>query len=104
MAAAGLETLRVFFVFDYDTSENPFFIPAKSGKLEEPFRTNLVNYLRDIRAAGFRRVTLAFDARHSVDPAARYGPYDPATFEATWALIRDTRPLLKEHWSCRNTG
>ncbi len=51
MAAAGLETLRVFFVFDYDTSENPFFIPAKSGKLEEPFRTNLVNYLRDIRAA-----------------------------------------------------
>lgn len=97
MSAAGLDTLRVFFTFDYDTSENPFFVPAKTGKLEEPFRTNLVNYLRDIRAAGFRRVTLAFDARHSVDPAARYGPYDPATFDATWALIRDTRPLLKAH-------
>ena len=97
MAAAGMKSLRVFLVFDYDTSENPFFVPARSGRLEEPFRTNLANYLSDIRAAGFRRVTLAFDPRQSVDPAARYGSYDPSTFEATWGLIRDTRPLLKQY-------
>jgi hypothetical protein len=36
MAASGLESLRVFFVYDYDTSENRFFIPARSGRLEEP--------------------------------------------------------------------
>jgi hypothetical protein len=73
MAAAGLETLRVFFVYDHDTNENPYFIPAKTGRLEEPFRTNLVNYLSDIRAAGFSRVTLAFDPRPSADPTGRFG-------------------------------
>jgi hypothetical protein len=97
MHAAGLESLRVFFTLDGDLTENPFFVSARSGRLEEPFRTNLVNYLDDVRAAGFRRVTLAFDARYSVDPAGRFGAYDPATFDETWSLIRDTRPLLKQH-------
>jgi hypothetical protein len=97
MAAAGLQSLRVFFVYDHDTTENPFFVPAKSGRLEERFRTNLVNYLSDIQSAGFSRVTLAFDPRPSVDPSTRFGPYDPATFEESWNLIRDTRPLLKEY-------
>ena len=97
MVASGLESLRVFVVYDYDVSENQFFVPARSGRLEEPFRTNLINYLRDIRAAGFRRVTLAFDPRYSADPGHRFGPYDPATFEASWGLIRDTRPLLKQY-------
>ena len=97
MVVGGLTSLRVFFVYDYNTSENEFFVPAQPGRLEEPFRTNLINYLSDIRAAGFRRVTLAFDPRYSADPGHRFGPYDPATLEASWNLIRDTRPLLKQY-------
>src|SRR4051794_28876021 len=45
MVVGGLTSLRVFFVYDYNTSENEFFMPAQSGRLEEPFRTNLINYL-----------------------------------------------------------
>jgi len=97
MAASGLDSLRVFFVFDYDVSENQYFVPARTGQLEEPFKSNLINYLRDIKAAGFRRVTLAFDPRYSADPGHRFGPYDPTTFEASWGLIRDTQPLLKQY-------
>ena len=59
-------------------------------------QNDLTNYLSDIRAAGFRRVTLAFDPRYSADPGHRFGPYDPATFDASWGLIRDARPLLKQ--------
>ena len=97
MAATGVESLRVFFVFDFDVSENQYFIPARTGRLEEPFRSSLISYLADIRAAGFRRVTLTFDPRYSADPGHRFGPYDPSTFEASWSLIRDTRPLLKQY-------
>ena len=97
MAAAGLTSLRVFFVYDYTTAENQYFVPAQSGQLEEPFKTNLIHYLSDIRAAGFRRVTLAFDPRFSADPGHRFGPYDPASLEASWGLIRDTRPFLKQY-------
>jgi hypothetical protein len=96
MRAAGLWSLRVFLTYDRDASENAYFVPAEPGRLIEPFRTNLIDYLSDIRRAGFIRVTLAFDARASVDPDGRYGPYNPATFDAVWGLIRDTRPLLKQ--------
>jgi hypothetical protein len=96
MVASGLESLRVFVVYDYSISENPYFVPARSGRLDEPFRTNLSNYLRDIRSAGFRRVTLAFDPRYSADPGHRFGPYDPATIDASWGLMSDTRSILKQ--------
>ena len=97
MRAAGLASLRVFFVYDHDTSENPFFVPARPGRLVEPFRRNFVDYISDIRAAGFRRVTLAFDPRPSVDPTQRFGPYNPATFDESWGLVKDARPLLKKY-------
>jgi hypothetical protein len=99
MRAGGAESIRLFLTYDDNTSENPYFVPARSGRLEEPFRTNLVNYLADARAAGFARLTLAFDARGSVQPAQQFpnNNYDPSTFAETWSLIRDVRPLLKQY-------
>jgi hypothetical protein len=99
MRAGGAESIRLFLTYDDTTSENPYFVPARSGHLEEPFRTNLVNYLADARAAGFLRLTLAFDPRGSVQPAQVYpgNNYDPSTFAESWSLIRDVRPLLKRY-------
>jgi hypothetical protein len=99
MRAGGAESIRLFLTYDDNISENPYFVPARSGRLEEPFRTNLVNYLADARAAGFLRLTLVFDARGSVQPAQVFpnNNYDPSTFAETWSLIRDVRPLLKQH-------
>lgn len=99
MRAGGAESIRLFLTYDDNTSENPYFVPARSGRLEEPFRTNLVNYLSDARSAGFLRLTLAFDPRSSVQPAQVFpnNNYDPSTFAETWSLIRDVRPLLKQY-------
>ena len=98
MRAGGAQSIRLFLTYDDNVSENPYFVPARSGRLEEPFRTNLVNYLADARAAGFLRLTLVFDARGSVQPAQVFpvNNYDPSTFAETWSLIRDVRPLLKQ--------
>jgi len=99
MRAAGAESIRLFLTYDRDTSEGPYFVAARSGRLEEPFRANLIAYLSDSRAAGFLRLTLAFDARGSVQPAQVWprNDYDPATFDESWSLIRDVRPLLKQY-------
>jgi len=99
MRAAGAESIRLFLTYDRDTSEAPYFVAARSGRLEEPFRANLIAYLSDARKAGFVRLTLAFDARGSVQPAQVWprNDYEPATFAESWSLIRDVRPLLKQY-------
>ena len=99
MRAGAAESIRLFLTYDDNISENPYFVPARSGRLEEPFRTNLVKYLGDARAAGFLRLTLVFDARGSVQPAQAFpnNNYDPSTFAETWSLIRDVRALLKQY-------
>lgn len=99
MRAGGADSIRLFLVYDRDTSENPYFAPARSGRLVDPWRTNLVNYLVDARAAGFQRLTLAFDPRHSAEPYQPWprNDYDPATFSESWSFIQDVRPLLKRY-------
>jgi hypothetical protein len=36
MQASGLASLRVFFTYDWDASENPYFVSAAPGRLIEP--------------------------------------------------------------------
>ena len=99
MRAGGVESIRLFLTYDDTTAENPYFVPARSGRLEEPWRSNLINYLSDARAAGFVQLMLAFDPRYTVQPAQVWprNDYNPGTFDETWSLIRDVRPLLKRY-------
>src|SRR5262249_8205227 len=60
------------------------------------YRTNLVDYLEDVRAADFKSLTVDFGPQGPNDPVEDTS-YDPAKFEENWSFIRDVRPLVKEY-------
>lgn len=96
MRAAGMRATRLFLYHASDGEGD--IIPSKGGSLGEPYRTNLVHYLQDLRAAGFASVTVAFNPWAANDPVGYTNvPYDPATFEENWQFIRDVRPLVKRY-------
>jgi hypothetical protein len=61
MRAAGLQTFRIFLYHEHGDPVNTNVMSSSGGHISEPFRTNLINLLTDIRAAGFLQVTLAFN-------------------------------------------
>lgn len=97
MRAAGLASLRFDFNYQHDTSTEPWFPSSQTGRLEEPFRTNLVAFLADVRRAGFQRLTIMFNPRNESEPAQVWpsNNYDPATFDESWRLIQDVRGLVE---------
>ena len=96
MRAAGMRSLRLL-VYHSSVGDEWGLAGSAGGRLSEPYRTNLVQYLQDVRAAGFLSLTVAFNPWGSNDPIGyTQTPYDPATFEENWQLIRDVRPLVKE--------
>ena len=99
MRAAGVETLRLQLVHMHGTTH---WIPSDGGRVNEPYRTNLIRFLDDIRRAGFERVTIQFSPRGPNEPAGWFtwsdpGPYDPALFDENWGFIRDARALVKTY-------
>jgi hypothetical protein len=76
-------------------------VPSAGGTLVEPYRSNLVNYVREVRRFGFARLTIPFGPRASNDPRNPRAPgqvsYDPAKFEENWRFIQDVRSLVKRH-------
>jgi hypothetical protein len=96
MRAAGMRALRLVF---YHSSEGDQWnlMRSSGGRLAEPYRTNLVRYVRDVRAAGFASLTIAFNPWDSNDPIGyTKTPYDPSKSDENWQLIRDVRTLIKE--------
>ncbi len=96
MRSAGVETLRTLLWFMTD-ARNEDWGPVSSGKgrLEEPYRSNLIRYLSDVRAAGFRQLTISFSPEYHnlpLDPA-----YRPSTFRQNWEFIRNVVPLVKKY-------
>jgi hypothetical protein len=97
MRAAGLASLRFNFSYQHDNAAEPWFPSSRTGRLEEPFRTNLIAYLADVRRAGFQRLTILFNPRNESNPVQVFprNDYDPAIFDESWALIRDVRGLVQ---------
>jgi hypothetical protein len=97
MRAAGLETLRLF-VYHSSKTDGVWPIDSSEGRLVEPYRTNLIRFLDDIRKAGFMQVTITFNPWGPNDPIGYTGePYDPTLFEQNWSFIRDVRTLTQGH-------
>jgi hypothetical protein len=96
MRAAGIQTLRLLLWHATDAGTMRWgVVSSGGGRLEEPYRSNLIRYLGDVRRAGFERLTLVFAPEGANNPLG--GFYDPATFDENWQFIRDVRPLLKEY-------
>jgi hypothetical protein len=96
MRAAGIQSLRLLLWHVTDAGDMRWgVVSSHGGRLAEPYRSNLVHYLSDVRKAGFERLTLVFAPEGANMPLG--GFYDPATFEENWELVRDVRPLLKQY-------
>ena len=96
MRAAGIQTLRLLLWHVTDAATMRWgVVSSGGGHLAEPYRSNLIHYLGDVRRAGFEQLTLVFAPEGANMPLG--GFYDSATFDANWEFIRDVRPLLKEY-------
>jgi len=99
MHAAGLDSLRVMIW--HSVQADPFgMVSSQTGRLEQPYRTNLSRYLTDIRDAGFDSLTVDFGPIGPNDPIGfdpHHDVYEPSLFEQNWSFIKDVRPLVKTY-------
>jgi hypothetical protein len=61
-----------------------------------PYPTNLANYVRDIRAAGFTQLEVAFGPQWSNSPLEPN--WSPATTTANWSLMQRVRSTVESVW------
>jgi hypothetical protein len=100
MRAAGVQTLRLLLWHVTDASGMRWgIVSSDDGHLSEPYRSNLIHFLGDVREAGFLELTLAFapEGNNAPLPPAPGNLWDPTKFEENWRFIRDVRPLLKRY-------
>jgi hypothetical protein len=96
MRAAGIQSLRLLFWYMSDaTGQTWGIVSSAGGRLSEPYRSNLIRYLSDVKRAGIVQLTLAFGPTWTNDPLGTN--YDPAMFDEDWAFVRDVRQLLKRY-------
>ncbi len=96
MRQGGVETLRLILWHMDDIGTNRWgVVPSAGGKINEPYRTNLIDFLEDVREARYLRLTVA------LAPMGHNMPEDPrnsdALLEQNWLVIADTRELVKAH-------
>lgn len=98
MRAAGMRALRLFIYHATDVRDNSSLVSSAGGRLAEPYRTNLADFLDDVRAAGFSTFTITFNPWFENDPIGyTQVPYDPTKLDENWRFIADVRPLVKAH-------
>jgi hypothetical protein len=99
MHAAGLDSLRLLVWNSVQGDDRSGTISSATGRLEEPYRTNFVEFLSDVRAAGFDSLTVDFSPQGPNDPIGnpQNDVYDPSLFEQNWSFIKDIRPLVKNY-------
>jgi hypothetical protein len=102
MHAAGLDSLRLLLWYGAqgDAPDGLGTVSSQTGRLEAPYRLNLVHFLTDIRLTGFNSLTVDFGPMGSNDPIGwdrDHNYYDPSLFEQDWSFIRDVRPLVKTY-------
>jgi hypothetical protein len=96
MRAAGIQSLRLLLWYMSDAAGQDWgVVSSAGGQLAEPYRSNLIHYLGDVRQAGFAQLTLSFGPNWTNDPLGTN--YDPAMFDEDWAFVRDVRPMLERY-------
>ena len=95
MRGAGVETLRLILWHGPAVEGQRWgVVEASDDGLAEPYRTNLVRYVTDVRVAGFARLTVA------LAPGGRANPksvdFLPPELERNWNVLVAVRTLLKQ--------
>jgi len=94
MHAAGLDSLRLLLWYraQGDAPDELGTVSSQTGRLEEPYRSNLVHFLTDIHRAGFNSLTVDFGPMGPNDPIGwdrNHNYYGPSLFEQ--APFRESR-------------
>lgn len=105
MRAAGVNSIVFFLWHLSEPSSNDLNnIPSAGGRIREPFRTNLINYVSDVRAAGFKSLTVNYGPQWTNNPFGDWRPngvindiWEPAKLDENWSFISDTRLLIKRY-------
>jgi hypothetical protein len=96
MRRAGVATIRTIVWHVSDATRQTWGpVSSANGELAEPYRTNLIRYLRELRRFGFARVTLSFGPQQQQNPLRL--SYSPSYFEENWRFIGTVRAILKRH-------
>ena len=104
MHAAGIQTIRILLWNMSDiTGQDWGVIPSANG-LVEPYRSNLIRFVSDVRAAGFDLLTVHFSPQWTNDPIGTYGPngltadeWDPAKFDENWNFISQVHQVVTQY-------
>jgi hypothetical protein len=103
MRAAGIQSIRTILWHMADASNQDWgVVSSGGGRLYEPFRSNLLRFVSDIRAAGFSRLTIDFGPQWTNNPVGEYGPtgltadrWDPSKLEENWSFVADVHRLVQ---------
>jgi len=97
----GLTGIRLMLWHMHSISNDKWGPIPSNGGLTEPYRTNLINYLTDVKEAGFYQLIIAFAPIWENDPMENYGSgpidYDPAMFQENWEFIQAVRALAIQY-------
>lgn len=96
MRRRGVASLRTILWHMTDPGPNDWGpVPSRGGRLPEPYRTSLREYLQEVRRFGFRRLTVSLGPQYENSPVDE--GYDPAKLEENRRFVEDVRPLIKRH-------
>jgi hypothetical protein len=96
MRKSGVATIRT--VIWHMTDPTGLYwgpISSAGGTLHEPNRTNLIQYLTELRRFGFLRLTVSFVPQQTNNPLLRI--YRPSKFRENWRFIKTVRSLVKRY-------
>lgn len=103
MRKNGVTSLRTVIWHLSELGRRHFWgpVPSAGGTLREPYRSNLIDYVQEVRRFGFARLTITFAPRESNNPRSPTRPggpeYDPAKFDENWRFIQDVRSIVKRY-------
>ena len=66
---------------------------GRDGRLSKRLAMNLAQFLSDVDAAGFTRLSVSFAPKGTIGP--QFANYDPASLTLNWAFLVQVRGLLK---------
>ena len=104
MKQDGIQSIRFNVWFEHNPAANPdpsfkWTIPSATGQITEPYRTNLINFLTDIKTAGFENLMVSIPpmGENRLGGVSGVGTSDEAVhFEETWSFMQNIHDLVKQ--------
>jgi hypothetical protein len=95
MRKAGIATIRTLIWHATHPPPDWLSVSSAAGKLHEPYRTNFIRFLREVRRFGFLRLTISFAPLKTNNPLLV--SYRPAKFRENWRFVRTVRALVRRY-------